>query len=852
MKITPLFSGLLTLLVVAAGLTIDRADSRALGQEPTNELALAPESQQNQALEVPGLGDPGSLEKVVIETTGSMILRGPDARHQLLVTGRYSSGQQRDLTQRVSYSASPEGILSIDQTGLVTPQAEGEATILAKSPEGITTETKLQVANFNKQIAINFPNQVVPIFTKLGCNSGGCHGKASGQNGFKLSLLGFEPQEDFEYLVKEGRGRRLFPAAPDSSLLLLKATNIVAHGGGRRLEPDSHEYRVMRRWIAQGMPYGKEDDPTVERIEIFPKERTLDRRSKQQLTVIAHYTDGSTEDVTRMAQYEPNDTEMAEVSEKGVVETLDLTGDVGIMARYQSQVAVFRASMPLGVPVANLPEASNFIDRYVFKKLETLGMPPSQICDDSTFLRRVTVDIAGRLPTAEEAESFLAESSPDKRARLIDRLLDSGDYADYFANKWSAVLRNKREQAGETRGTFAFHSWIRNALAQNMPYDEFVRAILAASGELGQHPPVVWYREVSTTEQQVEDTAQLFLGLRIQCARCHHHPFEKWSQHDYYGFAAFFSRVKTKQGLGGPLNRDEKRVYHQRGTATARHPKTGETLKPTGLGSQPLELSADQDPRHALVDWMAQPENPFFAPALVNRYWKHFFSRGLVDPEDDMRVTNPASHPKLLKALAGDFIKHEFDLKHLVRTICLSKTYQLASDPNRYNVKDKQNFSRFYPRRLNAEVLYDALHQVTDSRVQFSKMPAGMRAVQLPDTNVNNYFLTVFGMPAGDTACECERSSEANLAQSLHLLNSNEVQGKISSGSGRAAKLARDQDRSDADKIRELYLWVYSRPAEPVELQITQQYLDSKENKQQAYEDILWALLNSKEFLFNH
>jgi Protein of unknown function (DUF1549)/Protein of unknown function (DUF1553) len=791
------------------------------------------------------LGAPVSLG---FETGATVSLAGRDAQRQLIVTARFASGATRDFTRQVAYASAPAAIVSIDSTGLLTPLADGKATVIAQGPGGLQAAVDVTVDHFVDDPQINFPNQIVPIFTKLGCNSGGCHGKASGQNGFRLSLLGFEPGEDFEHLVKEARGRRLFPAAPDRSLLLTKPINAIPHGGGQRLDRDSLEYRLTRRWIAQGMPYGKDTDPKVARIEVLPDHAVMARRGEQQIAVLAHYSDNSIEDVTRLAQFDPNDGEMAEVSNHGLVKTLDLTGDVAIMARYQGNVGVFRANVPLGANVEGLPPSKNFVDDAVFAKLKTLGVPPSPVCDDATYLRRLSVDIAGRLPTLEESKAFLADQDPAKRDRAIDRLLDSADYADYFANKWTAVLRNRRQNPNYMHGTYAFHDWIRDSLYANKPYDQFVRDILTASGEIGDNPPVAWYREVKDSSQQVEDSAQLFLGLRIQCARCHHHPFEAWSQRDYYGFAAFFSQVARKPGD----QTDEPRIYSKRGAARATNPKTGESLKPTGLGAVPSEVSPERDPREALVDWMAAADNPFFARALVNRYWKHFFSRGIVDPEDDMRVTNPASNPALLDALAKHFISSHFDLKELVRTICRSNVYQLSALPNDHNLNDKQNFSRYYPKRLTAEVLLDALDSVTAAPSSFGGLPPGTRAVQIPDTGVNSYFLTVFGKPEAASACECERSQEANLAQSLHLLNSSEVQGKLASGSGRAARLAAAKDRSDEDKVRELYLCVYSREPAADELLIATGHIAKSENKQQAFEDILWALVNTKEFLFNH
>lgn len=812
----------------------------------------------NKPAEPAGLGDPGVLDslRVDIETAdGAIVIRGRDARQQLVITGVFSSGQFRDRTTAARYSVSPEGIVQIAADGLITPVADGEAQVTA-SVDGRDVAVKVRVEGVAHQIPINFKNQVIPVFTKLGCNSGGCHGKASGQNGFKLSLLGFYPDEDHEYLVKEARGRRLFPSSPSESLLLLKATGKSPHGGGKRMEEGSYEYRLLYRWIEQGMPYGNPDDPHVVGIECQPAQRIMGRGSDQQITVVARYSDGSTEDVTRMALFEANDPEMAESTETGMIKTLDLAGEVAIMARYQGQVSTFRASIPLGADTSNIPAPINFIDNAVFAKLKLLGIPPSEVCDDATYLRRVHIDITGTLPTEEEVRTFLADKSTDKREKLVDRLLDSEAYADYFANKWNLVLRNKKRANDDLHGTYAMYRWIWESVYNNKPYDQFVREIVTASGEASTNPAVVWYREVDEVNEQVEDTAQLFLGTRIQCARCHHHPFEKWSQNDYYSLAAFFSTVGKKNlHEVGARNRNfrDKSVFHTEKAATAQNPRTKQNLKPAGLGGEQLDIPADRDPRQYLADWLRRDDNPFFAKALVNRYWKHFFDRGIVEPEDDMRATNPPSNPELLNGLAEHFIKSGFDLKWLVRTICTSRTYQLSALPNDYNLKDKQNFSRYYPKRLTAEVLYDAFHQVTNSSQGYSGLPGGTKAVQLPDASVGPYFLKVFGQPQGDTACECERSQEANLAQSLHLLNSSEVQTKIASGSGRAQLLANDKDRSHEERIQELYRWAYSREASSDELQIALAHIQKHDaDPKTAYEDIIWALINTKEFLFNH
>lgn len=786
-----------------------------------------------------------------VDESGIVQIRSKDIRQQLFVS--YITGDSAaDVTRTAKYAIQPEGILQIDETGLVTPLADGEAVITAQQGDH-SANIKVLVSGFASPLPLSFRNQVVPIFTKLGCNGGGCHGKSGGQNGFKLSLLGFYPEDDYEFLRKESRGRRIFPGAPAESLLLTKATGRTPHGGGKRMDLNSYEYRMLVSWIQQGMPYGQGEDPSVVAIKCYPEARVMPQSTEQQISVIATYSDGTTEDVTRMALYEANDSEMAECSETGLVTTLDLAGEVAIMARYQGQVSTFRATIPLGADTSGMPPAVNTVDTAVFNKLRLLGIPPSEISDDSTFLRRVSLDVTGALPTDEKVRSFLADTSATKRDQLIDELLDSTAYADHFANKWNFILRNKKSKGEDTAGTHLFHQWIWDSVYENKPYDRFVREIITASGEPLVNPAVTWFREVDQVEEQVEDTAQLFLGIRIQCARCHHHPFEKWSQNDYYSMAAFFNRVGKKAIPGVPGGFRDRQIFHNEGVATANNPRSGASLRPAGLGTPALDIAAESDPRVELANWMSDPANPFFAKSLVNRYWKHFFNRGIVEPEDDMRATNPPTNPELLDSLAQQFIESGFDTKQLIRTICRSNTYQLSSLPNEYNANDKQNFSRYYPRRLSAEALYDGFHQVTMTSENFGGMPAGTRAIQLADSSNGPYFLKVFGMPEGDTACECERSQDANLAQSLHLLNSKEIQDKISKNEARAAKLAAETERSHEERITELYQIVFARNPRADEMKVATEYIGRHvEAPKIAYEDILWALINTKEFLFNH
>ena len=710
---------------------------------------------------------------------------------------------------------------------------------------------------------VSFVNDVMPVLTKAGCNVGVCHAKAGGgQNGFQLSLLGFEPAEDFEHLTKEDRGRRLFSGAPEQSLVLQKASGRMPHGGGIRLPPNSDGYALILDWIRQGAPHDGPDTREFKSFEIQPARGSIPRHGEQQLTALARYSDGSTRDITSLALYESNDKSMAEVSDRGLVKVLDITGKVAVMVRYQGKVTVFSASVPLGAPVENLPPAKNFVDEYVFANLKEIGVPPSPVCDDATFLRRVSLDITGTLPTEEQTAKFLADGDPDKRDKLIDELLRSPGYADFFASKWSAVLKNRRDdQTRDIVSNFAFHSWIRDSLLANKPYDQLVRELLAATGTIIANPPVAWYKRVKEPKQQLEDVAQLFLGVRMQCAQCHHHPFERWSQDDYYSLAAFFSQVGRKPSP----TQGEEFIFHKRGIAVANNMKTGLPLKPAALGDAIPPIAADEDPRLKLADWMSSKNNPFFAKALVNRYWKHFFQRGLIEPEDDIRDTNPPTNPELLAALEKHFISSGFNLKELVRVITQSRAYQLSASPNEFNLADRQSYSRYYPRRLQAEVLLDAIDRLAGTQTDFADLPAGTRAIALPDNSYNrsSAFLRVFGRPSGESVCECERVQSSSLAQSLHLINSPEMKAKLGNPTGRAARLAKD-DKPAETKIRELYLAAFSREPRPVELKYSLDYLaeprlDAAGNPiatpqaaQENFQDLIWALINTKEFLFNH
>ncbi|MDA1056008.1 MAG: DUF1549 domain-containing protein [Planctomycetota bacterium] len=723
----------------------------------------------------------------------------------------------------------------------------------------------VQAAETPDSPVVHFGTDVVPILTKLGCNSGGCHGKATGQNGFKLSLFGFEPDVDYQALVNEASGRRLFPGAPDRSLLLLKATARVPHSGGRRVEESSDDYRILRDWIAQGALAPREDDPRLIRIELEPRELILRTDSSEQLRVTAFFSDGTSRDVTRQAVYQSNEPGIAAVDGEGLVTTSSQHGLVSVMARFGEQIASFHAAVPFAEDETQMAAVQaqldtldrqlgdSSVDRLLLRQWRRLGVVPSAPADDATFLRRVTIDICGTLPTSDEIAEYLADTRSDKRSHLIERLLDRPEYASYFTLKWADILQNRGagySTSKQRAGTTLFAAWIRDSIAANKPYDQFVSEILTASGSQNENPPAIWYRTVRKSPEYVESVAQAFLGVRIQCAQCHHHPTERWSQADYFGLAAVFSRVGRKGGFAdAEVPTDEIIYLKDRGDVV--HPRTGDVLRPRPLGGAEFSLGLHDDPRRSLARWMASPDNPFFARTMVNRMWAHFLGRGIVHPIDDARNTNPPSNPELLDALAEDFIASGYDVKHLIQVIAGSYAYGLESAPHSGNAGDTQMFARFYPRRLTGEVLLDGISQVLDVPTEFAGVAAGTRAIELPDENVAAHFLDVFGRPARMSACECERVDAPALTQALELVNSAEIQRKLVAKTGYAEQLS-TSDRPHADLATEVFLCVLARAPRPEELQAAVDFLASEPDRAEACRSLLWSLLATNEFLFNH
>ncbi|MCA9068160.1 MAG: DUF1549 domain-containing protein [Planctomycetaceae bacterium] len=707
--------------------------------------------------------------------------------------------------------------------------------------------------------AVQFLNDVVPLLTRLQCNSGGCHGKVTGQNGFKLSLLGFEPELDHAALVQESRGRRLFPGDPSNSLLLTKATGVVPHGGGRRLNVDSDDYRMLLDWIASGAPGARPEDPQLIGLDVTPQRSQLKSDTEQQLRVVAHFSDGSSRDVTRRSVYETNAEEIAEVDQRGLISTKRRVGLFAVMVRFGDQIGVYHGAVPHAATAVKPEESTKLskIDRHLRTGWQRLGITPSKPADDATFIRRASLDICGTLPTATEVTAYLNDTRPDKRRRLIDRLLKRPEYATYFALKWADILQNRGRGYSTRRqrtGTTLFSAWIRDSIAANKPYDQFASEILTASGSQRENPPTIWYRSVRTTQDYVESVAQAFLGVRIQCAQCHHHPAERWSQADYYGLAAVFSRVGRKGGFADAEVPTNQVIYLKR-EGEVRHPRTGVVIPPRPLGGPNFDLSPYDDPRRSFASWMTATDNPYFARTMANRMWGHFMGRGIIHPIDDARSTNPPSNPELFDELANEFIASGYNVKHLIRVITTSSAYGLSSIPNETNKNDSQSFARFYPRRLPAEVLLDGMSQVLDVPTKFSggpgDFPVGTRAIALPDENVPMSFLDVFGRPARTSACECERSDAPALAQALELVNSAEIQRKLTAKDGTVARLAAN-DESPADNIRQVFLTTLARPPSEEELSTAVDFVNSEEDRSEAYRSLLWSLMATNEFLLNH
>lgn len=773
-------------------------------------------------------------------TPATVKIDNPEATQQVLVK---LANSPRDLTHDVAYEIADPKIATVD-AGLIRPRGEGKTTLTVKSKEG-EAKIPVEVTGLKAPTPVDFKTQIIPLFSKSGCNTGGCHGKSEGKNGFKLSIFGFDVAGDYNGLVKESRGRRVFAASPEASLVLRKASGQIPHAGGRRLPTDGLRYQRLLRWITEGAVF-ETGAPAITGIEIEPTTLSMKAGESQQLRVTAVAADGKKFCVTADAEYESNASSIAGVDGRGRILATGLTGQASVLVRYLGHVAVCRIAAPKTDVAFVRPPEANFIDKHAWDHLQRLGIPAADLSSDAVFLRRVYLDTIGTLPTAAEARAFHEDKAPDKRAKLIDRLLERPEYADYWAMLWSDLLRVDRD-AITPAGAMSITRWLRKELAQNRPYDEFARAIMTARGSISEEGPAPFFKAVAEPEDMSRSFSQLFLGVRINCAQCHHHPADKWDQEDYFALAGFFTGVTRKPLQGG----GEAVVLKK--PNDMKHPRTGLLVPVRALGAEKFDADAGPDRRIPLAKWLTAPENPFFARAFVNRLWQHYYSRGLVEPVDDMRATNPAAIEPLLDELAKFFQKNKYDVKAVTRLMLNSRLYQLAGKPGVDGVPaDDRNFSQVPPKAIPAEVLLDAISQATGVPEKFNGWPEGYRAIQLWDNRMPSYFFRIFGRPVRATVCECERSSEPSIAQALHLMNSEEIGRKIRHKDGFARKLARSK-MSPTEIVDELYLATLSRfPDDRERAVMLKLFEEAADDRIGAVEDALWVLLNSRGFVYNH
>lgn len=714
----------------------------------------------------------------------------------------------------------------------------------------------------------SFRNHVLPVLSKAGCNSGACHGALAGKGGFKLSLRGYDPNSDYHAITRQARGRRVELADPGSSLLLTKPSGAVPHKGGLRFEVDSLDYRIIANWISAGAPGPSDQDPLVERLEIFPAAAVLDTVKAQQMKVTAIYSNGQQEDVTRWVKYTSANETVAHVDDLGQVTVIG-HGEGAITAWFSSRIVVARVTSPYPNPVApevfTRAERRNFIDDLVLAQLEKLRLPPSPQATDAEFLRRAYLDTIGTLPRPEEVRAFLADPSSEKRDKVVEALLARPEFVDYWTYKWSDLLLINGQKL-RPKPVKAYYDWIHEQVAANVPWDEFARRIVTSQGSSVENGATNFFALHQDPEEMAENTSQAFLGLSIGCAKCHNHPLEKWTNNQYYGFANLFARVRAK-GWGGDFRSgDGTRTLYVATKGDLIQPLTGKPQPPTPLDGQPLDFQATGDRRIALAAWLTAPENPYFSRAITNRVWANFFHVGIVEPVDDLRVSNPASNEALLAATAKFLVDSKYDLKSLIRLILQSKTYQRSSLALPENKDEKRFYSRYYPQRLMAEVLLDAVSQVTDVPTEFTEIgfpgndkaktdayPKGTRAIQLYDSAVASYFLKAFGRNSREITCECERSEEPSMVQVLHITNGDTINHKLKVPDNRLGKLITEK-LTDAQIIEEAYLLALSRLPTADELTQTLSVLAETppESRREALEDVLWSIFSSREFLFNH
>lgn len=780
--------------------------------------------------------------KLTVEPRNPLLF-GKGSEQRLAVTAHFADGSRADVTSQTSFTSAVPTV-ALTSGGRVRAVANGGAAVTA-SYAGLQAVTTALVQRADSPMAPSFAADVLPVLTKLGCNGASCHGSLNGQAGFKLSLFGYDPAFDWDMIVKQHSGRRVNPADPEQSLILLKPAFAVKHGGGKLLKKESPEYARLLDWIRGGMARSQAGERRVVSLKLFPEDPMLyGKDARQQLVVTARFSDGSEGDVTQLVNFKSNDDSIAAVSASGLVTALR-GGETAIVVRAPGVLAAVKAGAVMDLkPVARLEE-SNFIDRHVGAKLQALHIPPSAPAADDEFLRRAYLDVTGLIPTADEARRFLGERSPDKRAKLVDELLQRPEYADYWATYWGDHLSNTR-QLLYNKGPYTFSQWLYKTFRKNTRYDQFVRQLVTATGNMFESPATSYYPLMRKELDMAAMTSQLFLGISIECARCHNHPLEKWTQDDFRGMAAFFSQVRYKNAVGP---RNNERTLYVDFARQFQHPDTKQTYLPKALGGPYVNDGEFVDRRELLADWLTSPDNIQFGRAIANRMWRKFMGRGLVEPVDDFRATNPATNQPLLDELARDFIANGYDLHHLIRRITASRAYQTSSVPVPGNASDTMAYSRYYPKRLDAEQLLDSISLATGVPDQFRSMYPGARAMQIPDPEIESYFLEVFDRPSRQLICE--RKNTPTLNQALHMVSGDSLQTKIAHPKGILARAAGSGSAVES-LVENLYLGTLSRFPGMRERELAQEALQRAGDTRKGLEDLFWALLSSKEFLYNH
>ncbi len=775
-------------------------------------------------------------------------------RERVIFVAQFDDGITKEVTKEAAIKFSAEGIAKFDEEFYLNPVGDGEATLEA-SYGGQTVSVKVAVKNAQTTNPKSFKLDIEPVLMRAGCNSGGCHGAASGKNGFKLSLFGFDSEMDYINLTRQTGARRLTTADSAESLMLTKATTGVAHEGGERFKPDSPLYQMVSQWIKEG---ANKDPDTVAKltgVEIFPKQMVLygskgDQAGYQhRLTVRATYSDGTDRDVTHLSLMSSMNDTSAAISGDGIV-TAKERGEASIIARFGTYAVVTQAIVVPPGEALVWPEGieeRNYVDQLINKKLKQLRITPSEVCSDETFVRRVYVDIVGLIPKTEDVEKFLADTAPDKRAKLVDELLQRPEFPELWAMKWAEILRvESSSQRISYKAMFLYTNWLRDQIVQGVPVDKMAREMLTAKGGNFTNPAANFYMIEGDPKLMAENVAQVFTGIRIQCAQCHNHPFERWTMDDYYSFSAFFAQVGRK-GSEDP----RETIVFNAGGGEVGHIKDGRAMAPKVLGTdKPADLQG-RDRREVLAEWLTSPENPWFSKNIANRVWAHFMGKGIVDPPDDVRVSNPPVNPELFDTLGNKLVESGYDLRQLVRDICNSRTYQVSTLPNKTNETDLTNFSHRIPRRMGGEQLLDAICQVTETPEKYRGQPLGARATQVADGNTGNYFLSIFGRPLRNSACTCDRRNEPTLSQALHLINGGTIGNRIQAGQGRLARMIAAQ-KTTAEITNDIYLAAYSRKPTAEEMQRAEKFIAEATDPKQGYEDLYWAVLNSKEFVFLH